>query len=272
MWMRFEKRQPRAKKSGKEGQLGGCPACDGGWRTIQFSWKAALSQPMGEWGRYPRTLVRTRALKRGALYECPTCGQRWALDGAGETLSILPDEAFPLLEGWDSAPLDLSPDLWEKARAIGATPAHQYSQDKDYAELPCRVLTRKGESLDKCLITFSSSPPLADYQRNARLVTEVAGILPSDHALPRPVRLASSRSSEVRGMGPTYVRSADGRLFCLNWVVNFLDQKGALGRDMALVPQPPARRPPQTTLVTEELEKINFIIADWSPKVRELLA
>lgn len=269
--MRFEKRQPREKKAGKENLLGGCPACDGGWQTIQFNWRIALSEPQGEWGRYPRTLVKKKPLKQGHLYECPTCGQLWYLDAAGENLSILPEDSMALLEEWDSISLSLPPDLWAKAKAIGFTPPHQYSQDKNYAEVPCKVLTRQGKAIDKCLITFSTTPPLADYQRSARFVKDISDIQPSDFSLPHPVRLASSRSTEVRGMGPTYVLSPKNDLFCLNWVVNFLDHKGAIGKEMILYSQAPNRRPPKTVLITEELDRITFFIADWSEKTRELL-
>jgi len=269
--MRFNKRAPKTKKAGGTDPQVGCPACDGGWRTIQFNWQVALSEPQGEWGRYPKTLLKKKSLKRGYLYECPACGQQWYLDGNNEIISILPEETASLVEEWDSKPLTLSPELWEKAKAIGATPPHQYTEDKNYAEVPCKVVTRQGETIDKALITFVTAPPLADYQQKARFIKDIADIQPSDYALPHSVRFAASHSNELRGTGPTYVESSESGLFCLNWVVNFLDNKGTKGKNMALSAQSPNRRPPKTPVINEALDKITFFIGDWSEKVRGLI-
>jgi hypothetical protein len=269
--MRFNKREPKSKKAGGNGSPAGCPACDGGWRTVQFNWRAALMEPTGEWGRYPKTLAFKKNLKRGFLYECPACGQPWYLDEKKEIISVLPEKQLGLVEEWSSAPLLLNPDLWKKAKDIGATPPHQYAQDKNYVEIPCKVITRKGETIDKCLLTFTTAPPLSEDQANHRFLKDVADIQPSDFALPHAVRTTTSRSNELRGMGPTYVRSPEGSLFCLNWTVNFLDHKGALGKDMLLTPETPNRRPAKTPLISEETDKITFFMGDWSENLRELI-
>ena len=141
----------------------GCPTCDRGDQTVRFNWKMAAEAPGGEFGRYTRTLQEKKPLKAGLLFECPTCQRPWYLDASREMISLVPDGKLSLLEKWGETPLSLPPELLEKARAIGATPAHQLSGEKNYAEIPCRVLTRQGVWIDKVLLVFKVSPPLEDY-------------------------------------------------------------------------------------------------------------
>jgi len=186
------------------------------------------------------------------------------------TMSVLPDEKAGLLQEWDSVPLTLSPTLREKAEAIGAIGAHPLSGEKDFAEIPCRVLTKQGKWLDKCLLSFKTAPHTTSYQKKILFLKDVADIEPSDLALPLAVRAATCLSQETRtGFAPTYVGSPDGRRFALNWTVNFFDRKDLIGKDMVLLEEKPG--PGRFTTVQEDMDDITFIIGDWSEDLRELI-
>jgi hypothetical protein len=257
--------------SKKEGSPSGCPLCDGNEGMIQFNWQIARTQPESEFAPYASSLSRKSNLKWGTLHFCPTCGRAWYLDGLQEKMTLVPKEKETLLTEWSSSPLYLTPELWAKAKAIGATPAHVFSGDKYFAEVPCRVVTREGETLDKCLLTFKTAPPLENYQSKVRFLKDVADILPSDFALPASIRAATSRSQQEKtGRAPTRVTSPEGREFCLNWTVNFFDTKGFRGKDARLATQKLKPKGGRIRVINEPIDDITFFIGDWSEKTREL--
>jgi hypothetical protein len=249
----------------------GCPVCDRGDTTVRFNWKLSLETPEGEYGRYTRTLFEKKALKAGRLFECPTCQRSWYLEGSWEMMCLVPEDKLSLVEEWGSAPLNLPPELMAKAGDIGATPSHQLSGEKNYAEVPCKVLTRQGDWIDKCLLAFKLSPPMEEYFLPARLFKDVADIQPSDYALPLEVRSASSLSAQVRpGRATTDVETAEGRRFLLNWTVNFFDRDGVQGKDLRLAAGKPKRGKGRVALAAEPLKEITFFFGDWSENLREL--
>ncbi len=266
--MRFDKRPSIPETKTGDRTPGACPACDGGWQTIQFNWQLALSEPQGDWGRYTRTLLRKKAFRRGSLYQCPRCAQAWYLDAAGELMTVVSPEKAGLLERWGASPQTLSDSHWLKAKLIGATPAHQLSNDPQYAEVPCRIQTRQGKKIDRCLIVFSSEPPLAEDPGSLVWPDEIAELEPSDFALPRFVRRSSCLSRETKpGSAPTAVETPDQKTFLLNWSVNFFDEDGVPGKNLALAKKNDKR----ARLVGEPLDRITYVRVDWSPRVGELL-
>ncbi len=249
---------------------GGCPSCGGPEGTLRFNWRMAEEDPTNEFAPYLKTLFEGRPLKSGHLFKCQVCGQKWWLDPPRETLSLVPREKLLLLEQWNSTSLVLSPALFQKAREIGATPAHELSGLDDYGEVPCQVQTLQGETLDKCLLTFRSSPPLEHFTNPPRLFTEIADIFPSDHALSFPIRFQSSRSKEDKpGRAPTYLVTPEGRPLQLNWTVNFIDRKGLVGRDLSLAPKG-SPRPKGRVLSLGEPEDLTLFLGDWTRDSRQL--
>jgi hypothetical protein len=266
--LRFDKRLPIPGKTPNDEAPGACPACDGGWRTIQFNWRLALAEPRGDWGRYTRTLLRKKTFRRGSLYGCPQCAQAWYLDAAQELMTVISKEKVVFLERWGSKPQTLLEALWLKAKLIGATPAHRLSNDPQYAEVPCRVQTYQGKKIDRCLIVFNLEPPLAEDQSNLLWPGEVAELEPSDFALPLSLRRASCLSRETKpGHAPTAVETPDQKHFLLNWSVNFFEEDGIPGKNLVLA----KRIEKRARLVGEPLDQITYIPVDWSPRVGELL-
>jgi hypothetical protein len=204
-------------------------------------------------------------LKSGYLFKCGACGQKWWLSPERETMVFIPRDRLMLLERWSSQALALSPPLLAKARSIGATPGHHLATRRDHAEVPCRVRTQGGEELDKCLIVFGTDPPLGPSTKVPRLADEIADILPSPFALPKEVRLATTRSElDPRGRAPTWVLAPGERMLLLDWVVNFLDRRGLEGSSVRLAPKGtkgPKGRMPRC----QEPEDLTVFLADWGP-------
>ena len=244
---------------------GGCPTCGGPDGTLRFDWVLATQDPESDFAPYASTLIEQKPLRSGSLYKCSHCGQKWWLDVEGSTMRLVPRERLLTLEQWSSIPLVLSPALLEKARTIGATPVHALAQEKEYAEVPCRVVTLRGENLEKCLLVFRKDPPLETGP--LRLASELADLSPSDFALPLDVRRTSVRSQPGKaGRAPTRVRDPQGRAWNLDWVVNFVDQKGLRGCDLRLA-APGATPSKGRATWLQEPEGLPLFLADWDPRI-----
>jgi hypothetical protein len=174
----------------------------------------------------------------------------------------------PLLLEWDRRPLLPSPEVLAAAQGIGATPPDVYGNGTDQVQVPCEVLTTHGERFEMALLSFQAHPPLEDAYFTVRLIDEVAVVAPSEFALPRPVRLATTRAVEVSmGFAPTVVHSPDGRAFALNWTTNFFATEGSRGRDLALAAVTPEQRPP---VISEDSRAVACFVGDRFPDVERL--
>ena len=250
---------------------GACPICDGADRTVRFNWRLSSETSQGEFKKYTRTLLEKNPLKVGFLFECPTCGQQWYLDGLREMMTVIPRNKTALIEKWNASPLFLSSDLFKKAKSIGATPVHQNSTERNYAEVPCKVLTRKGENIDKCLLLFRNGPPLESYGRAIGFIQDIADLTPSDYALPFEVRAASSQSKETRtGSALTPVESNQGVRFNLNWAVNFFDKKNIQGKDIHLLMLNPQNKRQRFPIISEPIGDITFFMGDFNENTSKL--
>ena len=224
-----------------------------------------MAEPLGEVGKYARTLLKKKQMRLGLLYGCPVCAQDWYLDTRAEKMSMVPRDKLPMLEKWGSMPQVLPPQLWDKAKAIGATPAHVLSTENEFSEIPCKVRTQNGELIEKSILSFHTAPPLEPYQEKIHFFTDIVDIEPSDFALPLEIREACAKSAQGRGgRAMTFVESAQGKVFALNWVVNFLEWKGVRGGDIRLCPPDAGRRLGRTPVVEEKTAEITFFIGDWA--------
>jgi hypothetical protein len=158
--------------------------------------------------------------------------------------------------------------------SIGATPPHSRARQTRYAEVPCRVQTREGEWIEKCLLTFLSAPPLEDYYEKARLITDIADIEPSSYALPVPVRAATTRSQpDEKGQALTLVETSAGKRLYLNWNVNFVDRKNMKGQDFHLVESfsksQGKKKQGKLAVIREPFETLTYFIGDWSEEIQK---
>lgn len=252
----------------------GCPTCAGQKDIVQFNWQWAQEAHNSDLGR--TALYLKKKWKLGFLFQCSICGQPWYLDEAQEKMTFLTPHQVRLMNLWGSTTLSLSNSLFQKAKAIGATPPHNQATQTQYAEVPCKVQTRQGEWIDKCLLIFASSPPLEDFYDKARLIDEIVDLQPSTYALSKTLRLAASRSKpDEKGQALTLVETIEGKRLCLNWSVNFVDRKQIQGQNLRLVnPLPQAsskKKSNKLAVLREPIDSITFFIGDWSEKIKKLL-
>ena len=258
------------------GKKNGCPTCAGEKDTVQFNWQWAQETPDSDLGGAVRYLKQKKELKSGFLFQCSSCGQPWYLDKVREKMTFLSSDQARLMEIWGSTTLSLSNNLYKIVKAIGATPPHVRARQTQYAEVPCRVQTRTGEWLDKCLLIFTAGPPLEDYYHKARLIDDIADLQPSSYALSASLRLAASHSEpNEKGQALTMVETPEGKRLWLNWSVNFVDRKGIQGKDLHLAnvlsKSPSKKKSSKLAVLQEPIASITFFIGDWSEKIRELL-
>jgi hypothetical protein len=250
----------------------GCPSCDG-TEYVSFSWAAAVEGAGGavggaaqRIGRYPQHLQRESGLKFGSLYACPTCGEKWYLDRLEEWMSVIPRDRLPLLQEWNGRDLILPAELLAVAQEIGATPPDIYGNGSEYVQVPCDVTTKAGERITMALLSFQGSPPIEQSSHTIRFADEIASLRPSEFALTREVRLATSQATEqLNGFAPTHVKAPDGRFFVLNWTVDLFFEGGVKGSDLVIAHERIHEWPP---IVSSK--KVTTFFADRFPGVERL--
>lgn len=250
----------------------GCPSCDGAG-YVSFNWGAAKQGTGGPLGRhaepslkYVRHLRRECALKFGSLYYCPTCGAKWYLDRSEQNMSCVPGDQLPVLMEWSRRKLVVPDEVVAVAREIGATPPDLYGNGAWYVRVPCEVVTKAGESIPMAMLSFQDTPQSPMSDDGIRFADEIARIAPSEFAVPKEVRLATSQAPEIRMMfAPTHVKAPDGRSFILNWTVDLFSEAGVKGSELILVD---GRIPAEPPVIGQR--PVTCFIADWFPGVEAL--
>lgn len=250
----------------------GCPICEkkaagGYW----FHWPEAL-EGKGDCSKYPAHLRRVAAAKYGARYACVACGATWYLGDADQRMLFVPDDRLALFEAWSERSLEASLEILEMARSIGATPPDIYGNGRDYVQIPCRVTTRSGERLDRVLVSFQKMPPIPLFDPGdmrlptLRLLDEIERIEPSRYGLSAQVRYATAQASEwPMDFAPTKVCAPDGRIYVLNWTVDFFDLDGIAGEEITLCREDENGGPIVRNVFTTAI-----FVGDWFPDVEAL--
>lgn len=192
--------------------------------------------------RFILAFEKIRDIKFGALVSCPGCGAVFAKTEAAENpgwveLNRVDKAEMPAVEAWENEILEPTTQQLEVLRAIGATPPDLYTNGSGHIVFPCRVRLKSGKELDFCLVRFQKLPPLQSniYGAPYLLLNEVAEIFPSDFALSREVRYATTRAEEIRmSFAPTIVMGPDNRKYYLNWTNDFIDFENWKGKDVRL--------------------------------------
>lgn len=207
-----------------------CEACGAG-SVVGFNWDHARRSRDAETRRRVAALGAPRKLRSGTVYSCTRCNAAWYLHGDRPWMEAVPEGRMPIVEAWNRAPLVLPEAVRAALDAIGRTPPDLYGNGDAYHETPCSVVTASGEELNLAVVSRQRGAPVEE-SRNYRLASEIAEVRPSDFALPLDVRIASSRSPELRmGFAPTPIEMPDGGLFVLNWATHFLDEPGYSAAD-----------------------------------------
>jgi hypothetical protein len=183
-----------------------CRYCRAG-SVSHFNWASAKSLPP-ESRPLLLSFVPLLPLRRGTLYRCKHCDQRWYLDEESRGMHRVPPDRMPLLEAWGSRPIELSSENLAELTKIGRTPPYWGGPgDPLY---PCAVETVAGEHFDRAIVSFQRHAPL-ESSRSYRLGSEIARVRPSPHAAPLAVRVEASRADMVfRDVRQTVFEAPDG--------------------------------------------------------------
>ncbi|MGH8259129.1 MAG: hypothetical protein ACREUG_05515 [Steroidobacteraceae bacterium] len=236
----------------------GCGDCGAG-SVYGFNWQMAQTSPFPGQRIDVAAFVAPEPLRHGMLYACRSCGHPWYLHGEPAFMHIVPRARLDLIRRWNERAIVLNPEHAAQLAQIGCTPPDLYGNGRQYRETPCTVVTAAGERIDLAVISIQRHAPF-EAERACRLATEVAEVHASPHALPLPVRLATSRAEEARmGFAPTLVELPGGELVALSWRPNFFVRPGVDARGIVVssrsiawwdpaIPQPAVyRAPPDIT-------------------------
>lgn len=235
----------------------------------------ADSTGFSRWYANDKTILafeKIRDIKFGALVACPGCGAVFAKTEEAEShgrveMNRIEKSEMPAIAAWENEILEPTLAQLAALKSIGATPPDLYTNGAGQIVFPCRVSLKNGEDLDYCLVRFQKLPPLKSNLYNSPyiLLNEVADIFPSEFALSREVRYATTRAEEIRmSFAPTIVLGPDDKKYYLNWTNDFVDFQNWKGSDIRLsgdeghTAMDIGARPlgPGSKTVT-------FIIADW---------
>ncbi|WP_405079252.1 hypothetical protein ACI48J_16235 [Paenibacillus chitinolyticus] len=240
-----------------------CPQCSGK-KYISFNWARFQHGHDAESKQVQRALKIERQLKHGWEYACENCGSRWYLGRDGIMMSYIHPSKAGLVEHWNAGTYEVSGEIWDELKKIGASAQGSIAGGRTSAEVPCRVTTVRGETFDMAYVSFQSRPPIDLWQdgRRIRFCDEVASVEPSPYTLPADVRLATSWAQEIRmGYAPTAVQAPDGHLFQLNWANDFFASGPYKGEDLRLTDL--AGDWDQADMAGVPSEYILYFVADW---------
>jgi hypothetical protein len=214
-----------------------CGYCHAG-RTLSFSWELAKAGRLPDKRRDLGVFIEPQPLRHGTLYKCRHCGQPWYLFGRPEMMNVVPRDRLPVIHRWNESPILLPPGIVRKLEKIGRTPPDRFGNGSGFHETPCSVTTLDGKQQDLAVVSMQRHAPFERW-RQYHVATEIAEVHPSRHALPLPVRVATSQSDEVRmGFYPTLVELPDGELTILNGTQHFLVKESCDSSKVALSRRP----------------------------------
>jgi hypothetical protein len=153
-------------------------------------------------------------------------------------MQSISENYIDLFKEWNKRNLFANNYIFNKLMDIGVTPPDIYGNLSEFVRIPCKCVTKRGQEIDYCIVSFQKSPP--NYSQlgegDVLFIDEVANIYESEYALSTQVRTKTSLAEEVgMGFSPTLVYAPDGMKFVLNGVTNFFDGYGHKGKDITLL-------------------------------------
>lgn len=240
-----------------------CQACGAG-ASVSFNWRYANERRCPEDLSRIQLFVDWMELRRGSLHRCSVCNEVWHLDGNAERMTHVDPQRLPLILEWNKAAIVLPPSVALTVQGIGPTPPDTYGNGIEQRVTPCEVVTQSGERFQNAVICVQLDAPVQEHM-NFRLGTEIAQLKESLAALPRDVRVASSRAPEMRmGFSPTLIVMPDGRRFVMNGMTNFMAVPGYAASEARLADGSYFSEIPTPSLIPNPND-VTFFIVDGDP-------
>lgn len=258
MFSKFIKMFSRNIKSKEDENREQCPNC-GTTKYLNFSTQEYRNN-------FKNTLENFDICKYGRLLRCKKCFSYWFISGNNIVMEYISENHINVFNEWNKRNLFADNYILKKLMNIGATPPDIYGNLKEFVRIPCKCVTKDGQEIDFCIITFQKLPP--NYYQldegNILFIDEVADVYESEYALSAQVRSKTSLAEEIRMcFSPTLVCAPDGKKFILNGVTNFFDGYGHKGKDITLPPDDIQLSEAECTYYDENINKrITWVIAD----------
>lgn len=186
-----------------------------------------------------KDFLTVRRLSKGGaeIIRCRRCGRLNLVEETmGTCLEITPED-FPFIERWERTVYAPTPQQLEVLAKIGATPPDIYGNGSETIAIPCEGRIYGEPYITKMWVLFQKFPPIGLLHGSSpwRFITEVEDLQPSDFALSREVRKATTLADEIRmGFAPTIVRAPNGREYVLNWAPGFFWMDDVKGSELTL--------------------------------------
>ena len=240
----------------------GCPACDNS-RVICIDADSFDDNYAGPFNKI-------KQLKFGELIQCTICEQVLYKNTQEIYVDVVPKSRLADIEEWDAKKLSLSDEQLQTLLEIGATPSDNWANENMFS-IPCKCTLLSGEIIEHAIISIQQKPPigLLFYGDNGFLwLDQVKSIEPSQAAFPLAIRIAASKSEEVRmGFSPTLVMAPNQQFYIINGAVNFFDQDGLKGKDFILVQN--QRMHENQAIYANSVNTVRILV-DWKPAHKKL--
>jgi hypothetical protein len=235
------------------------------------------------WGARDKFIVafkEVKELKFGSLVSCPECENIYsktsypAAKGTVQLTRVGKSELAGV-EKWNAAKLTPTKEQLKVLKEIGATPPDAYTNGSDTISFPCKCILKNKKELDYCYVYFRMQPPLKSNLYGAKsyyLLNEVETILPSEFALSKEVRYATTRANELQmSFAPTVVLGPDKKKYYFNWTNEFIAFKDWVGSDIKL-PKDYSynyKKPPEGGIIPFDHD-YHIVLGDWSSSLLKL--
>lgn len=223
---------------------------------------------------------KVREIKFGSVVSCPDCETLYTktvypLDTKCVQMNKILKSDLKALDRWNAEKLIPTKDQLKVLEEIGATPPDAYTNGSESITFPCKCILKNKKELDFCVLQFRMQPPLKSNVYGATeyyLLSEVETILPSEYALSKEVRYATTRAYELRmSFAPTVVIGPDKKRYYFNWTNDFIDHKDWKGKDIKL-PKDYSfneKKPPEGGILSPD-KPILYIFGDWDDSLLKL--
>ena len=157
---------------------------------------------------------------------------------------------------WASERQGLPSGIMDALGTIGGIGWHKW------LSFPGQGRSRDGRTHARMLLTFKDLPHLRPGSWGELMLSQdLLSFEASPLALPPDIRQVATLERESgRGIATTPVQAPDGRLFNLNWSINFVSRLGLVGQDLRL--HDLHFSSPRESFIEEEEHKITLVRAD----------
>lgn len=238
-------------------------------QIIEFNIESAKDSKNKDIKAINDELVFLEDISFGKIFKRKDNGDLWYVNPKQTTARFITSDQLDLFHKWDNQALLPTDQQFEILEQIGGLPSSKYSLYPENLQFPAHVTTKSGQQIDLCLFHFSQAPPFQRHYKKILLLSDIAGIRPSELALKHDLRLASTMADEVRmSFYPFMVKTNTGSLITYNGTTQFASAGEIKGNEIVSEVEFSYDRFEKVKDVS--FDEITFIIGKWDSRLEEL--